>query len=233
MPLAPTPPASTPPASAPRRRCEVRTYTPRWRTSALTAERAATPLPAREVPPGVLEPRVAFGRAAPLVLEVGSGHGDAALGYAVAHPHHDVLAVEVHLPGVARMLAAAEEHGIPNLRVHRGDAVPFLAERVRPGGLAAVHLFFPDPWPKRRHAGRRFVRAANLALVGRALEPGGMLRLATDVQGYAGQARRELAAAGWVVEPVDRPAWRPVDGFEAKGLAAGRRVTDLVARWSG
>jgi tRNA (guanine-N7-)-methyltransferase len=208
----------------------VRTYTPRWRTSALTAQRAATLLPARAVPPGALRPEVLFGRRAPLVLEVGSGHGAAALGYAAAHPGHDVLAVEVHLPGMARMVAAAEERGIPNLRVHRGDAVPFLAERVPDGALAALHLFFPDPWPKKRHAKRRFVSPHTLGLVGRALAPDGLLRLATDIDGYAAHARRALAAAGWVVEVADRPAWRPVEGFEAKGLAAGRTVTDLVAR---
>ena len=85
------------------------------------------------------------------------------------------------MPGVARMLAAAEQAGVRNLWVHPGDAMPFLTERVAPGSLAAVHLFFPDPWPKQKHAKRRFVQQHTLTLIAARLAPGGVLRIATDI----------------------------------------------------
>jgi len=175
-------------------------------------------------------PEVAFGRTAAVVLEIGSGHGAAAIAYAAAHPEADVLAVEVHVPGVARMLAAAESADVPNLWVERGDALPLLSERVAPATLAAVHLFFPDPWPKKRHAKRRFVQQHTLDLLATRLEPGGRLLVATDHAGYAVHAREELARHGrWDVVEGERPAWRPSDGFEDKGRAAGRDITELRA----
>src|ERR1044072_633245 len=128
----------------------VRTYAGRaGRRSALTLDRLERFLPERSLPPGPLEPSVAFGRVAPLVLDIGCGHGAAAIAYASTHPAADVLAVDVHVPGIARLLAAADLAGVTNLRVEIGDAVPLLTGRVGPGALAAVHLFFPDPWPKR------------------------------------------------------------------------------------
>ena len=146
------------------------------------------------------------------------------------HPEADLLAVEVHVPGTARMLAAAEAAGVPQPWVEGGDALTLLRERVPAGSLAAVHLFFPDPWPKMRHAKRRFVQPHTLDLLASRLGTGGRLLVATDHAGYAAHARRVLAAHGaWHVVEGDRPSWRPVDGFEAKGLAAGRPITDLRA----
>src|SRR5207253_1363606 len=134
---------------------------------------------------GLLVPEQAFGRTAPVVLEVGCGHGAAALAYAAAHPGHDVVGVDVFTPALARMLAEAERRRLRNLWVHEGDAVLLLADRVRPRSLTAVHLFFPDPWPKAKHAKRRFVSRANLDLVADRLVPGGRLLVATDHDGYA------------------------------------------------
>jgi tRNA (guanine-N7-)-methyltransferase len=206
----------------------VRTFTPRWRNSALTDSRMASLLPRRSLPEGPLDPEVAFGRRAPVVLEIGSGHGAAAIAYAETHPEVDVIAVEVHVPGVARMLAAAEEAGVDNLWVHPGDALPLLTERVRPASLDAVHLFFPDPWPKKRHAKRRFLQQHTLDLLASRLAAGGVLLVATDHAGYAAHAREQLAHHGrWDVVEGERPTWRPDDGFEAKGLRAGRAVTEL------
>ena len=206
----------------------VRTFAPRWRNSPLTDERMATLLPAREVPEGPLVPAEAFGRVGPVVLEIGSGHGAAAVAFCAAHPDVDLVAVEVHVPGVARMLAAAEEAGVDNLWVHPGDAVPFLADRVAPASLDAVHLFFPDPWPKHRHAKRRFLQQHTLDLLASRLVRGGLLRVATDSDRYAAHARTQLARHGrWSVVEGDRPRWRPDDGFEAKGVRAGRVVTEL------
>ena len=206
----------------------VRTFTPRWRNSPLTDERMATLLPARGLPDGPLVPADAFGRVGPVVLEIGSGHGAAAIAYCLAHPEADLVALEVHVPGVARMLAAAQEAGVTNLWVHPGDAMPFLSDRVTPGTLTAVHLFFPDPWPKQKHAKRRFVQQHTLELVASRLVPGGELLVATDIAAYAAHARTQLAHHGrWDVVEGERPSWRPDDGFEAKGLRAGRAVTEL------
>ena len=206
----------------------VRTFTPRWRNSPLTDERMATLLPARSLPDGPLAFAAAFGRVGPVVVEIGSGHGAAAIAYCAAHPEADLVAVEVHVPGVARMLAAADEAGVPNLWVHPGDAMPFLTDRVPERSLAEVHLFFPDPWPKRGHVKRRFVQASTLDLLAARLVADGHVLVATDQLAYAEHVRSEVAAhGGFVVREVARPAWRPVDGFERKGLAAGRTITDL------
>jgi tRNA (guanine-N7-)-methyltransferase len=186
--------------------------------------------PQHAVPQGPLDPAAAFGRTAPVVLEIGCGHGAAAVAYAQANPGHDLLAVDVFTPALARMLARADRAGLANLWVHEGDAVTLLAERVAPASLAAVHLFFPDPWPKARHGKRRFIAAYTLDLIASRLEPGGHLLVATDHEAYAAHARAELGAQGhFVVTEGQRPPWRPVDGFEAKGLAAGRTVTELRA----
>ena len=207
----------------------VRTFTPRWRTSPLTEARMTTLLPARVLPDGPLVPAEAFGRTGPVVLEIGSGHGAAAIAFCAAHPEADLVAAEVHVPGVARMLAAASDAGVENLWVHPGDAVPFLTDRVTPGALDAVHLFFPDPWPKRRHAKRRFLQQHTLGVLASRLVPGGILRVATDSDPYADHAQAQLARHGrWSVVEGERPTWRPDDGFEAKGRRAGRPVTELT-----
>lgn len=209
----------------------VRTYAGRrGRHSALTRERLDRFLPEREVAPGPIDPVAEFAREAPFVLEIGCGHGAAAVAYAEAFPDRDIVAVDVHTPGIARLLARADEAGVPNLRVVVGDAMEVLADRLGEGVLDAVHLFFPDPWPKARHAKRRFISAYSLDLVDDRLRPGGVLRVATDQQSYAEHTLTELASHGrWTVTVGERPAWRPVEGFEAKGLAAGRAITEITA----
>ena len=207
----------------------VRTYAGRrGRLSALTHDRLARFGPARVIPAGPFVPLEVFGREAPVVLDIGCGHGAAAIAYAATHPDQDVLAIDVHVPGVARLLAAAEKAAVPNLRVEIGDAVELLTDRLGAAGLAAVHLFFPDPWPKRGHTKRRFVQASTLDLLASRLTAHGHALVATDQPTYAEHVRAEVSAHGaFVVREVSRPSWRPVDGFERKGLAAGRTVTDL------
>lgn len=216
---------------APEERPWIRSYAARrGRNSALTAERMSTLFPRRELGPGGWDPRARFGRTAPVVLEVGCGHGAAAIAYALEHPEHDIVAVDVHTPGIARMLAAAERAGASNLWTHHGDAVLLLDDRVPRHGLEAVHLFFPDPWPKAKHAKRRFVTEHTLTLLADRLRPGGSLLVATDQDFYADHVLERLHHhGGWDVTVGDRPSWRPTDGFEAKGLAAGRSITDIRA----
>ncbi|WP_235531533.1 tRNA (guanosine(46)-N7)-methyltransferase TrmB [Phycicoccus sp. Soil748] len=216
-------------------RGRVRSYAARrGRLSALTRERMERLLPDHGIPEGPLDPAAAFGREAPVVLEVGCGHGAAALAYAEAHPDHDLLAVDVFTPALARMLAEAERRGLSNVWVHQGDAVLLLEQRIPVATLAAVHLFFPDPWPKAKHSKRRFLARHTLDLVASRLVPGGHLLVATDHPVYADHARAELAAdERFVVTEGERPSWRPTDGFEAKGLEAGRSVVEFRAVLSG
>jgi tRNA (guanine-N7-)-methyltransferase len=205
----------------------VRTYHARHgRRSALTDDRLTRLLPRYAVPPGLLDATPA--PTTPVVLEVGCGHGGAALGYAAAHPGHHLVAVDVHPPGVARMLAAAQERSLVNLSAYLGDAVELLSQRVGRGALAAVHLFFPDPWPKTRHRRRRFVTAERLDLLDSRLAPEGHVLVATDDAEHAAYVMREVRDHGaFTVRAVPRPGWRPVSGFEAKGLRAGRQITEL------
>jgi tRNA (guanine-N7-)-methyltransferase len=210
---------------------QVRSYNARrGRRSPLTVERMHSLGARHAIPPGVLQSGAGFGRSAPVVLEIGCGHGAAAIAYAAEHPGHDVLAVDVFTPALARMLAEADRRGLTNLWVHEGDAVVLLEHRIGTAALAAVHLFFPDPWPKVRHAKRRFLAAYTLDLIASRLAPGGHLLVATDHGAYAAHARAVLVADGrFGVTEGERPSWRPTDGFEAKGLSAGRAVTELRA----
>lgn len=223
-----SPLADTPLTGDGRHRATVRTFTPRWRMSPLTQERIEELLPRYAVPTTLLDPVEVFGREVPVVLEIGSGHGEAAVAYARENPQHGIIAAEVHVPGVARMMAKAQDAGVENLRVHRGDAIEYLDRCVPPAGLEAVHLFFPDPWPKARHAKRRFVQQDTLDLVLDRVRPGGHLLVATDHAAYAEHVRRELRRHGGVeVLEGERPAWRPTAGFEEKGTRAGRRIHEF------
>lgn len=172
-----------------------------------------------------------FGREAPLIVEVGPGVGEATGVLAAARPDHDILALEVWRPGVAAGLAEVAAAGADNVRFFPVDAAWSLEQLVAPGGLAELWTFFPDPWPKKKHHKRRLVDADFAALAGSRLRPGALWRLATDWPDYADQMRQVLDA-----EPlleggvVDRWTQRPVTKFERKGLAAGRRASDLAYR---
>lgn len=196
------------------------------RLSALTRSRLQDLQARYAVPPGLLAGPVADGHG--VVVDIGCGHGAATLAFAAASPHLRVVGVDVYPPGIARLLAAIDAQGLANVHVHRGDVVPLLDGQVAPGRLAAVHLFFPDPWPKARHRKRRFVSERTLRLLHRALRAQGHVLLATDRPDYLDHVRAQVRAhAGFLLHEVARPPWRPVAGFEAAALAAGRAVTDL------
>jgi tRNA (guanine-N7-)-methyltransferase len=171
-------------------------------------------------------------RDAPLVLEVGSGMGDATVAMAAADPRRDYLAVEVHTAGVANLLMLLEAAGLPNVRVAHGDALSLVRARVDPASLHAVHAFFPDPWPKARHAKRRLIQAPHVALLASRLVVGGQLWCATDSPAYAEEMLAVLSASTLAnVHSGFAPrGTRPVTRYERRGLAAGRQSYDLVFR---
>jgi tRNA (guanine-N7-)-methyltransferase len=170
-----------------------------------------------------------FGRIAPLVVEVGSGMGEATAAMAAADPSRDLLAVDVHVQGLGRLLRRVEEDELSNVRVAQGDAIVLLRDMLKV--VDEVRVWFPDPWPKARHVKRRLVGGAFADLVASRLRPGGLLHVATDWPPYADQVRAVLTPhpAYEVVHAGER--WeRPVTRFEQRGLDAGRPSYDLVVR---
>jgi tRNA (guanine-N7-)-methyltransferase len=185
-----------------------------------------------ELPAGPIEPDVWFGRSAPVLLEIGSGMGEATSLMVAAEPSVNYLAVEVYEPGLAQLMLRAAALDVTNLRLLRGDAVDLLSEHVAPRSLAGVRIFFPDPWPKTKHHKRRLVRPDFVALVADRLAIGGRLHLATDWAEYADVM---LAVCG--AEPLlrnefpgwaPRPDWRPMTKFETRARAEGRECRDLM-----
>jgi tRNA (guanine-N7-)-methyltransferase len=170
-----------------------------------------------------------FGRDAPRVLEIGFGMGDATAAMAAADPGRDYLAVEVHTPGIGNLLAFVGELCLTNVRVAHGDAME-LVHRVPAGSLDAVHVFFPDPWPKARHHKRRLIQPGNVALLRERLRPGGVLHCATDWPHYADAMRQTLLADPALRQVPGARGSRPVTKFERRGETAGRPITDLVFR---
>ncbi|WP_192772295.1 tRNA (guanosine(46)-N7)-methyltransferase TrmB [Plantactinospora soyae] len=173
-----------------------------------------------------------FGRRAPVVLEIGSGMGDATATMASADPDRDYLAVEVHTPGIANLLALTERHGLTNVRIARGDALDLVRYLLPPDTLDAVHAFFPDPWPKPRHHKRRLIQPSHVALLRSRLVSGGTLHCATDWAEYAESMLGTLNADPGLVnryaDYAPRPAYRPVTKFERRGTVAGRPILDLI-----
>lgn len=176
----------------------------------------------------------AFGRQAPRVLEIGFGMGDATAQVAAAAPGTDFIAIEVHEPGVGALLKRMAELQLHNLRLLQHDAVAVLQHMLGPGTLAGVHLWFPDPWHKKRHHKRRLLQPEFAALLASRLAPGGYLHCATDWQPYAQQMLEVLNAEPTLANQAadggfaPRPAWRPQTKFELRGLKLGHGVWDLL-----
>jgi len=169
-----------------------------------------------------------FGRVAPLVVEIGFGDGEATVAHAIGHPDCDVIAAEVHRPGIATLLQRCADEAITNVRIWAGDALDLLAALPN-ASVNEIHVLFPDPWPKVRHYPRRIVRADIVARWAELLVPGGVLHLATDWAHYAMRMRAVLAANPAFTSVVEERAGRPTTKYERLGLAAGRTITDLRA----
>ncbi len=171
-----------------------------------------------------------FNRKAPLVLEIGSGMGETTAEIAKMHPEANFIAIEVHGPGVGSLLNRLKDSELSNVRVIRHDAVEVLEHMIPDGTLAAIHLFFPDPWPKKRHHKRRLVQPGLASLMARKLAPGGILHAATDWPDYAEQMAAVFGAEP-LLEPSERGfAARPVTKFESRGQRLGHAIRDLHFR---
>lgn len=196
--------------------------------AAWDAHKDAWLIPEHAVDDSDFDPTAWFGREAPLIVEIGSGVGEAVAALARSRPTSDVLAFEVWRPGVASTFLALERAGVENVRVLAVDAVWSMRNLLGPGQLAELWTFFPDPWPKVRHHKRRLVTPEFAAVAASRLAAGAVWRLATDWPEYAEQMRSVLDAEPLLEGGVtERWADRPVTKFERRGAAAGRPITDL------
>ena len=176
-----------------------------------------------------------FGRSAPRILEIGFGMGETTATIAAAHPQHDYLGIEVHTPGVGSLLKEITERPLTNVRLIQHDAVEVLRDMIPPATLAGVHVYFPDPWPKKRQQKRRLIQPPLVRLLAERLAPGGYLHCATDWEEYAQQMVEVLAAEPLLENTgtlpggfAQRPAWRPQTKFETRGLRLGHGVWDVL-----
>ncbi len=182
--------------------------------------------------PEPLDLDATFGRTAPKIVEIGFGMGEPTALIAAAHPGNDYLGIEVHTPGVGALLKRIGEHGLSNLRLIQHDAVEVMERMIPDASLDGVHIFFPDPWHKKRHHKRRLIQPAFVDLLVRKLKPGAYLHLATDWQDYAEQMLTVLSAEPGLANTAQgyapKPDYRPLTKFENRGLRLGHGVWDLV-----
>ena len=175
-----------------------------------------------------------FGRTAPRVLEIGCGMGETTAQIAAAEPGVDFLGVEVHAPGVGSLLKQIDERALSNVRLVQHDAVEVVAAMIAPGALAGIHVFFPDPWPKKRHHKRRLLQPGFVHELAQRLAPGAYLHVATDWEDYAQEILATLAAEPLLENDAPgfapRPGYRPLTKFEARGLKLGHGVWDAIFR---
>jgi tRNA (guanine-N7-)-methyltransferase len=181
-----------------------------------------------------------FGNGRPVYLEIGFGNGETLAALAERHPERNYLGIEVHRPGVGHLLLALEKRGLANVRILRQDAVEVLEQGLPPASLGGVYLFFPDPWPKRKHHKRRILNPGFVRLLARVVRPGGLFHAATDWEPYAEQMLEVMSGAGDLFENTagsgafaPRPEERPLTKFELRGKRLGHAVRDLVFRRRG
>jgi len=187
-----------------------------------------------EYSPAPLDFDAAFGRAAPRILEIGFGMGETTATIAATHREIDYLALEVHTPGVGSLLKQIEALGLSNVRIIQHDAVEVLERMIPAASLNGVHIFFPDPWPKKRHHKRRLIQSPLVSLLASKLKPGGYVHAATDWEEYAQQILDIFSDEPLLDNTADgfapRPEYRPLTKFEQRGLKLGHGVWDIVFR---
>ncbi len=228
------PPAPEGTAPSPQHR-PVRSFVVRAGRMGTGQQRALLELAPRYVLPHAAAPLdmdATFGRRAPCVLEIGFGMGDATADVASGQPGTDFIGIEVHPPGVGALLQRIEERQLSNLRIFQHDAVEVLRDMIPPASLAGVHIWFPDPWHKKRHHKRRLIQPAFVATLVQHIAPGGYLHCATDWQPYAEQMLEVLSAEPGLHNTAagfaPKPDWRPLTKFEKRGLKLGHGVWDLL-----
>jgi tRNA (guanine-N7-)-methyltransferase len=184
--------------------------------------------------PAALDFDAVFGRHAPRILEIGCGMGETTATIAAEHPQNDYLGIEVHTPGVGSLLKEIAARGLSNLRVIQHDAVEVVRDMIAPESLAGIHIFFPDPWPKKRQQKRRLIQPEFVGLLTSRLMPNGYLHCATDWEDYASQMLEVLSSEPLLINMANgftpRPPYRPQTKFESRGLKLGHGVWDLVFR---
>jgi len=184
--------------------------------------------------PSALDLDAVFGRKAPRILEIGCGMGETTATIAAEHPQNDYLGIEVHTPGVGSLLKEIATRELSNLRVIQHDAVEVVRDMIAPESLSGIHIFFPDPWPKKRQQKRRLIQPGFVRLLATRLAPDGYLHCATDWEEYAFQMLNVLSAEALLTNMANdftqRPPHRPQTKFESRGLRLGHRVRDLVFR---
>lgn len=175
-----------------------------------------------------------FEQDAPLIVEIGFGNGSSLADMAEENPDLNYLGIEVHRPGVGHLMLLLEQKGLKNVRIYHHDAIEILEQKIPDNFLAGVHLFFPDPWQKRRHHKRRIVRPSFTALLNKKLKSGGYFHAATDWEHYAKDMLSTLTAASGIKNTskendfCERPGYRPLTKFESRGLRLGHGVWDLI-----
>lgn len=240
------PPVNAPPATAPTGIKPGVTHPKTIKSYVRRAGRTTTgqakafedlgPLYLRPYAPQPLDLTACFGRQAPTVLEIGFGMGEATAHIAALMPETNFLCCEVHQAGVGALLKRIGEQGLTNIRIVSHDAVEVMDHMLAPGQLDGIHLFFPDPWHKKKHNKRRLVQSPLVARLATRLKPGGYLHCATDWQPYAQQMLQVLGAEPLLVNSVPdteggyapKPHYRPLTKFENRGLKLGHGVWDLV-----
>jgi len=233
-----SPPGTAEPgATAPAHHRTVRSFVLRQGRLSPAQERALDELTPRHGLPyraALIDFDAVFGRPAHRMLEIGCGMGETTAAIAAARPDVDFVGVEVHAPGVGSLLRQIEARALSNLRVIRHAAVDVVAHMIPDASLAGIHVFFPDPWPKKRHHKRRLLQPGFVHALALRLEPAGYLHVATDWEDYAQEVLATLEAepllANTAAGFAPRPAYRPLTKFEARGVKLGHGVWDLVFR---
>jgi tRNA (guanine-N7-)-methyltransferase len=183
---------------------------------------------------GLIDPVTIFDRQAPVVLEVGFGMGDSLLQMAIAQPETDFIGIEVHPPGVGRLINNAAKEGLTNLRVYMADAIDVLEDCIADNSLSRFQLYFPDPWHQKKHNKRRIVQQSLMRLIHQKLLAAGVCHFATDWQAYADYMLEVMSLANGFDNCADeyffapKPAYRPLTKFENRGQQLGHGVWDLL-----